>query len=202
MTTIRVDIQRPADQLASRLDRAADSARIRLEMVDAVNDVTQRFQLTAARAMNAGLNLDDGYVRSKMAFTPAVQGRGTVRAEIVTRGDLTIIGRYPHQQLRNAGTPVRSGVSRGRRPSGARVEIKKGAAVTEPQWFLMKLRNQAGAEGLFVRTSSGRTKHLYGPSPYSLFRFQIGVLQDDLQDDLSVEATRRVAGVIERSLLP
>lgn len=200
MTTVRFDIQRPADQLASRLDRAADSARIRLEMVDAVNDVTQRFQLTAARAMNAGLSLDDGYVRSKMAFTPATQGRGTVRAEIVTRGDLTILGRFPVQQLRNAGTPVRSGTSRGRRPSGVRAEIRKGAAVTEPQWFLMKLRNQAGAEGAFVRTSDGRTKHLYGPSPYSLFRFQIGVLQDDLQDDLSAEATRRVVGIIERGL--
>ena len=201
MTTIRVDIQRPAEQLASRLDRAADSTRIRIGLVDAVNDVTQRFELTAARAMNAGLALDDAYVRSKMKRTPAVSGRGIVRAEIETRGDLTILGNYPHQQLRQAGTAVRSGTSRGRRPAGARVEIRRGAAVTEPQWFVMKLRGTGGKEGLFVRTSENRTKHIYGPSPYSLFRFQIGQLQNDLQDDLQNAATATVTGIIERSLL-
>jgi hypothetical protein len=201
VTTVRFDIQRPASELANRLDRAAESARIRLAMVDAVNDVTQRFELTAARAMNAGLMLEDSYVRSKMTRKPAfAAGRGAIRSEIETRGDLTIIGHYPHQQLRQAGTAVRSGTSRGRRPSGARVEIKRGAAVTEPQWFVMKLRG-SGKDGLFVRTSEGRTKHLYGPSPYSLFRFQIGRLQDDLQDDLQATAGAGVAGVIERSLI-
>jgi hypothetical protein len=202
VTTVRVSIQRPADELASRLDRAADSTRIRLNLVDAVNDVTQRFELTAARAMNAGLALEDSYVRSKIKRTPAVAaGRGAVRAEIVTRGDLTILGNYPHRQLNEAGTAVRSGASKGRRPSGARVEIRRGAAVTEPQWFVMKLRGTGGKEGIFVRTSEGRTKHIYGPSPYSLFRFQINRLQDDLQDDLQTAATTTVAGVIERSLL-
>lgn len=201
LLTARIDT-RPLEQLATKLDEAARGVALRLSAVEACNAVTTRFKASAQRGMNAGLNLSDEYVASRMFVTPAVpSGRDAVRSEITTRGDLTIVGRFPHEQLRRAGTAVRSGLTRGRRPSGARVDIKKGQPVVEPQWFIMRLRRglQPGDnEGLFVRTSDGRLKHLYGPSPYSLFRYQIGAQQQSLLDDLERTAGASAAATIER----
>jgi hypothetical protein len=171
-----------AFEAADKLDALARRAVLQVSAVDAVNAVAVRFDETARRAMNQGLNLSDDYVAQRMRLTKAAGA--LARAEIVARGDLTIIAHYPHKQLRAAGSAVRSGRSRGRRPSGVAVEIKKGQASFQPQWFTMRLRN-SGKTRLFVRTSEGQAKHLYGPSPYSLFRFQVDTRQDDLLEDLA-----------------
>lgn len=197
---------RPLEALGSRLEQAAENVGTRLSAAEVANEVVARWQPRFQRAMNAGLNLSDEYVASRMQTVPAnAAGPGAVRAEIVTRGALTIIGHYPNEQLRAEGTTTRSGQSRGRRAAGVRVEIKKGAPVVEPQWFLMRLRRgtEAGDKvGLFVRTSSGRVKHLYGPAPYSLFRFQIGQLDDTMADDLAASATSRMADALVKAVTP
>lgn len=186
--------------VAADVEALASRTLLRLSAVDAVNDVVTRFDATAKRGMNAGLNLSDDYIASRMKVTPARATGSTIRGEIRTRGDLTIIGNYPHKQLRVAGTPVRSGVSRGRRPSGVLVGIRTDAFEFEPQWFTMRLRN-SGKTGLFVRTtaSGGKPVHKYGPSPYSLFRYQIETRQDDLADDLSTSVATRVSAAVERA---
>jgi hypothetical protein len=194
--TVRADFS-PAERAAGQIAGLADGVLGRVAAAEAVNEVTTRWQPLFQRAMNAGLNLTDAYVASKMSSTPATAvGTGAVRAEIATRGDLTIIGHYPHQQLREGN---------GRRGSGVRVEIKRGAAVIEPRWFLMRLRTGTEAgdrEGLFVRTSAGRVKHLYGVSPYSLFRFQTNRLEGEMADDLAATAAARMGAAIDQRMSP
>lgn len=201
----------PVERLAGRIQALADRVLLRLSAVDAVNEVVTRFDAVARKGMNAGLNLSDDYIATRMKVTRAAStGSGTVRAEITARGPdkaggLTIIGHYPHAQSRVAGTALRKGPSRGLRPSGVGVEIKKGQAEFEPQWFTMRLKQgtQAGDKvGLFVRTtaSGGKPVHLYGPSPYSLFRHQIETRQDDLNADLAATAAAHAAAAIERAL--
>lgn len=194
----------PAAKLADQIERVASTSFLRLSAAQAVNEVALRFDVKAKREMNRGLNLSDDYIDRRMQLTRATPGgTGAVRAEIVTRGDLTILGHYPHAQLRQAGTPLRKGPSRGRRPSGVAVEIRKGQAQIQPQWFTMRLRagTQAGDKvGVFVRTSDGKKKHIYGVSPYSLFRFQVDVGQDELTADLGQTATGLAAEAVRKAL--
>jgi hypothetical protein len=193
-----------AVKLADRIDSLSLSAFVRFSAVDAANAVAARFDVKARRAMNLGLNLSDSYIEQRVKLIrAAAPASGPVRAEIVTRGDLTILGHYPHQQLRQPGTQLRKGPSRGRRPSGVAVEIRKGQAAIEPQWFTMRLRagTVAGDKvGVFVRTSENKTKHIYGPSPYSLFRYQINDQADELAADLEQTAVDFAAKAIRKGL--
>ncbi len=202
MTTVRFDFA-PAHGAADRLESLARGALLRLSAVDAANEVVTRFDKQARRDMNAGLNLTDDYISSRVKVTRATAaGNGPVRADIVTRGDLTILGHYPVAQLRIPGTQLRQGPSRGRRPSGVAVEIKRGQAEIEPQWFLMRLKN-SGKTGAFVRTtaSGGKPVHKYGPSPYSLFRYQVNTHLEDINADLERTATRNAADAVRKALL-
>lgn len=200
--TIKID-SAPVKAQATRIATLAESALLRLSAADAVNAVASRFDEIARAGMNANLKLTDEYIASRMRLTrAAATTKGVVRAEIVARGDLTIMGHYPNAQLRAEGTVTRAnpGGTRGRRPSGVAVEIKTGQAAVEPQWFLMRLRN-SGKTGVFVRTTAGggRPVHKYGPSPYSLFRHQIETRSDALADDLAATVTARAADTIERA---
>lgn len=190
--SIKID-NAPVDALAGRIEALANRALLRLSAVDAVNEVAARFDAAARKGMNAGINLSDAYIASKMAATRAVSAGRTVRAEIVARGDLTIMGHYPVEQRR--GT---NGV-RGRRASGVGVEITKGAAKIVDKWFLMRLRN-SGKMGVFYRPQGGKPVHKYGPSPYSLFRHQIDTRGDDLAADLAATVAGRAADAIQKAL--
>ena len=193
---------KPAEVTAGRLERLATKALVRLSAVDAVNEVTTRFEGEARKGMNAGLNLSDQYVASKMSTTLATGT--TARAQIVARGDLTILGRYPHAQLTAPAPHGRKGdasrgIAPGRKAAGVAVEIRRGAASAQPAWFTMRLR--VGAQGgqnvgVFTRTSRG-LKHIYGPSPYSLFRYQINERTDALTDDLERTAAARAVDALE-----
>lgn len=199
-----------AERLADRIDSLSSRALLRLRAVDVVNEVTERFRGEAARGMNAGLNLSDEYIAQRMRTIAATaSGQGSVRAEIVTHGDLTILGHYPNAQMTRPARgksrgDAKRGIPPGRVADGVAVEIKRGEASAQPKWFTMTLRRgvQAGDKvGVFVRTSTG-LKHIYGPSPYSLFRYQIEAHQNELADDLQRTAVARMADTIQRTLAP
>lgn len=193
-----------ADRLAGKIDALASRALLRLSAADAVNEVATRFDKQAKQGMNAGLNLSDDYVASRMRVERASPaGVGPVRAEVVTRGDLTILSHYPHVQLTQAaprakGDPKR-GIPPGRKQAGIAAEIRKGGAVAVDKWFTMTLRG-SGKVGVFFRPAGRKPVHKYGPSPYSLFRHQIEVGQDALADDLQRTAAEHAADAIRKGL--
>lgn len=201
--TVAIDFD-PLTEVAGRLDALAGKALLRLTAADVVNEVAVRFDKHAKAGMNRALNLTDQYIAERMSITRAkFAGKAPPRAEIVARGDLTIIGHYPHEQLQYEGTRTLKGPTRGRRYSGVAVEITKGQAIEEKQWFTMRLRRgtQSGDKiGLFVRTSAGTVKHLYGPSPYSLFRYQVEHDDGFLIEDLEDTATAKMRQAIDKAL--
>jgi hypothetical protein len=178
------DVLKQSDRL-----RLLADGRLGDVMVSVVNDVAGRFDTQARRDMNAGINLSDGYISSKMSLTKAAPGS---RAEATIRavGDLTILGHYnPVVQTaaagaRSKGDPSR-GIPAGRKASGVQVTVRTGAPKVISRGFTMRLKNN-GKTGVFIREGE-RLKHLYGVSPYSLFRFQAATHIDDLGRDL--EAT-------------
>lgn len=202
---VTFDLNGPATALADRIDSLSSKALVRLSAVDAVNEVATRFEATARKAMNAGLNLSDQYVADRMSLQRAA---GTPRAEIVARGDLTILGRYPNAQLTTAARgksrgDASRGIPAGRKAAGVAVEIRRGQAQAVDQWFTMRLRTgaQAGDKvGVFYRTGAGPLKHIYGPSPYSLFRYQINTNTDELTADLERTATARASAAVLKAL--
>lgn len=190
----------PLRDLADRISGITTRAEVRLGAVAAVNAVIKRADESIRAGENARLNLTDAYVKSKTDLALAFDKPS---ATIITRGDLTIMGHYAPVQRRVAGTPLRQGATRGRRPSGVSYEIIKGNVEVEGQWFLMRLRrgSQSGDKiGVFVRTGKGTVKHIYGPSPYSLARFQINAQDDainnDLQQTVLDEVSKRIEGAL------
>lgn len=187
--------------LAGRLERV-DGRRLGLAAVEAVNAVITRFDEAQQAGQTRDIALTPAYVKSKTDLALATDPVNP-QAKLITRGDLTVMDRYPLQVLKDPSRLDRAGHRLGKRQAGVQVGIKPSAPVTEPQWFTMRLRvgTASGSRiGVFVRTSSGRKKHLYGPSPYSLFRFQVGQLGSDLQQDLEATGTAAIADVIDEAL--
>lgn len=202
----RFDVEfEPALDLAARL-QAVGGGALRRAQVEAVNEVTSRFDLLARKGENEGINLSDAYIAEKTRVTLAANG--VPSASIVTRGDLTPMGRFPHSQMwkpakgKAKGDPKR-GIPAGSKAAGVRVDIAKGRPQYSPSLFTMTLREGARAGtrvGVFVRTSAGRLKHLYGPSPYSLFRYQVERRRDDLLDDLENTGLERMLAAATEAL--
>lgn len=187
------------DVLAADLE-SVSAQRIGVRASEVVNRVITRFNDTQQAAQIADINLEPAYVRSKTDLRLAAPGANP-RAEIVTRGDLTILGRYnPLVQVRKQ--PKRAG-SQGA-PDGVAVQLRRSGATYQPKWFTMRLRRgvQAGAEtGVFLRErGSGKLKHIYGPSPYSLFRYQRDTRADELTDDLARDAQQSLAQLLQEAL--
>lgn len=174
-----------AEQLlaaAAKLDAITGPA-LNDALIEQVNVATREFDSSARAAMNAGINLSDAYVSSKMAVEPA---KGTPSASITAfgpgrpgRAGLTILGHYNPIVITTAakgpakGDPSR-GVPAGQKAAGVLVEVTRGAPKPIPKAFTMTLRQgtRAGDKvGVFIR-EGGKVRHLYGVSPYSLFRFQ------------------------------
>jgi hypothetical protein len=191
--------------LADRLGRVV-GREFGLACQTAVNEVTLRFDREAQQGMTADIALTPAYVRSK---TDVVLAERPVnpRSEIRVRGDLTILGRFPLQQLtqpartRAKGDPAR-GIPAGQKQAGVKATIRRSAPAAREKWFTMRLRAGAGPGanvGVFVRqTGSDRPKHIYGPSPYSLFRFQVESRIGSVEDDLQRTALTRTAEIVER----
>jgi hypothetical protein len=193
------DVLTQADRLALLAD-----GRLNVSMADVVNDVAGRFDTRARAGMNAGINLSDAYISSKMSVARAAPG-GKAEARITARGDLTILGNYnPVVQTvpasaRAKGDPSR-GVPAGQRASAVQVTVRKGTPREIPRAFTMRLKN-SGKTGVFIREKD-RVKHLYGVSPYSLFRFQVSVGLDDLGRDLTTTAEAAIVDAVGKVFKP
>lgn len=202
------------DQAASRIERAAARGALIVAAVDAVNAVTKRADESLRRGETADINLSPTYVKSKTDMVLASPG-GKPKATITTKGDLTILGNFGvgmQSRIIAPGIQRRAGPIHGRRSAGTRVTIRKSAVQIEPQWFVMRLRKGLSAGdkyGVFVRDDAispspnaareGKAgkRHIYGPSPYQLFREQIGRQYGDIQDDLQRSALKRMGDDLE-----
>lgn len=206
---LSIDV-REVDALARRLEALTPEAFGR-QALSIVNTVAASFDRQARAGANAGLNLSDGYIQSK---TDLILGTNPARprAEIVTRGDLTILGHYPYRQLhkpaRNTrrvakGDPKR-GIPAGQKQAGIEVAIRRGDPAAREKWFTMTLRRGSAAGdkvGVFVRASSkgGKPKHIYGPSPYSLAAHQYRVLAPEFESELQRSAIAGYMQELERA---
>ena len=126
MTRLIVDAKKAMPALADRLDRVSGSV-IGTAARDAVNEVITRFERDATDGMTADYGLAPAYVRGKTDVRLA-DSILNPKAEMVTRGDLTILGRFPLQQLtqsapRAKGDPSR-GIAPGRKQAGVRATIR------------------------------------------------------------------------------
>lgn len=196
----------PLFDQADRVQALVGQQSARLAAIDAVNDVVVRAEASTRKGEIEDIGLTDAYVRSKTDLALAVR---SPRAEVTVRGDLTILGRFPLDQMMQPadgakGDPSR-GIPAGSKQAGVRVGIKRSSPTAQPKWFTMRLRSgqSAGANvGVFVRTGSARSdvKHIYGPSPYSLFRHQVGLQLDDIADDLQRTTDAAIGETLKRSL--
>lgn len=206
MVAVTIDAKGAMPALAERLGRISGSV-IGLAARDAVNEVITRFERDAQHGMTADYGLTPAYVRSKTDVRLA-ESTLNPKAEMVTRGDLTILGRFPLQQLtrpaqsRAKGDPSR-GIAPGRKQAGVRATIKRSAPVARDKWFTMRLR--AGAApgentGVFVRaTGRAKPKHIYALAPYSMFRHQVGVRLGDVETDLANTTMRTIVDRVEKA---
>ncbi len=201
-----VDAKQAMPALAERLGRISGSV-IGLAARDAVNEVITRFERDSLAGMTADIGLTPAYVKGKTDVRLADSSLNP-KAEMVTRGDLTILGRFPMQQLtqsapRAKGDPAR-GIPPGSKQAGVRVGIRRSAPAERDKWFTMRLRAGGGPganEGVFVRaTGRSKPKHIYGPAPYSLFRHQIGLRASEVEVDLADTTTRTIVDRVEKAL--
>lgn len=208
MTTLKFTVKAQGiDQAADRLQRAAQRGALILSAVDAVNSVTRRADVSLREGETANINLTPAYVKSKTDVQLAATG-SKPRATITTKGDLTILGNFaPLSRVVAPGAERRAGPIKGFRSAGTRVAVRKSSLQVEDQWFIMRLRQGTSTGdkfGVFVRSSSiapspnakregqfGK-RHIYGPSPYALFREQIKVQNDDIDLDLRKTALQKM----------
>lgn len=212
MSTVTVDARgllRRADLLGK-----VDAKSIGEGALRAVNSVATEFNKTAEQGALAGINLTSAYYRSKTDLrlgTSALEPEASITVAGGKPNGLTVMGRFPGTvAFVSPGARRRAGPVRGRRSAGVSVEIRKGERQLQPQWFVMKLRNQQGLVGVFVRDdrlspSSTRDgvagkRHIYGPGPYQLFRKQVEVGEQQLSRDLEREALINITAEIEKGL--
>lgn len=206
----------PLADVATKLERVVERGRFAIAAIDAVNAVTTRADVSLRRGETADINLTAAYVKSKTDVRLATAG-GKAQAYIVTKGDLTVMGNFGTlAMIAGRGAERRAGPRVGLRNAGTHVAIKRSSPVFEPQWFVLPLRrgntNGGNGFGVFVRDSriaprgkgsrdgvAGK-RHVYGPAPYSLFKYQIGVQSDDIHDDLERTAMLLMGREIENAL--
>lgn len=169
---------------AAGLDRY-DGAALNALLTRAVHETAAAFDSKTRRAMNAGLNLSDGYISSRLDLDTVA---GVPRATLTAAGPgrpsrfgLTIVGHYAPEQVtaaapRAAGDPKR-GIGAGRKSIGVSVEVTRGQRKPIAGAFTMTLNKgtiNGDKVGVFVRDpGAAKPRHLYGVSPYSAFRAQI-----------------------------
>lgn len=189
----------------------------------AVNEVVKRTYLFARKDMNENINLTDAYIGSKVSYELA-QATTNPTGTITTIGDLTPLDRFDARVVtqpvnwsnsriqslgfkfgpwpgwtRRKGDAAR-GIPENEKAKSVAVTVQRGAPKQlGSSAFRMKLKNGNGY-GTFIRTSEDKTKHLYGPSPYSLFAFTVKTNQDRIADDLQSTALAEVTQAIIRRL--
>lgn len=214
-STIRVDV-RQVEALADRL-ASVDARALGQASLSVVNEAAQRFEKQALDGGVANINLSRTYVKSKTDLALATNPVRP-RAEIVTRGDLTVLGNFePLAVVRAPGAQRRAGAIKGRRNAGTLVSLRRNETLKQDQWFILPLRRGEvpGGNGLGVfirddaiapsptaaREGKAGKRQIYGPSPYQLFRKQIDVQGPEWAEDLERSATARLVSEIERAVL-
>jgi hypothetical protein len=215
-TTVRFKFD-AAKGMADRLDQTVARGRLVGLATKIVNSVTTEFNDSSIKEQTRDINLTQAYVRSKTDVTLA-QPVGRARAEILTRGDLTVLGNFaPLSRIVAPGAQRRAGPIAGFRSAGVRVAIKRSKYLSQGQWFIMPLRrgtaDGGNGFGVFVRDDalppSGRAlregrhgkRHIYGPSPYSLFRRQIDTRAPEIQERLATRALQSMGDDIAQGLI-
>ena len=191
MTALTVEIN--AEQvlvLAERME-GVTGARLNAALVKAVNQVGQRYDSSIRRAMNKGIALSDEYVSSRMSVEPATNAPvltiTTIGPGGQSRKGLTILGHYNPQKTAD----------------GVQIEVTRGAPKQLlRRAFIMRLKSGTVAGdrfGVFERIGPGKTawKHLYGVSPYSLFRYQATQQSPAIEADLQEAALVNIAEAID-----
>lgn len=216
MTSVRFKFD-PLEGLADRLDKAAARGRFASAAADAVNSVTQRADASLQRGEIRDINLSPAYVKSKTDVQLARPG-SKPRATITTAGDLTVMGNFsPLQMLPGLGALRRAGPRYGMRNAGTAVAIKRSQVLFERQWFVLPLRrgltSGGNGFGVFVRDDrlapspralregQAGKRHIYGPSPYQLFKEQVRLQADDIEDDLRQTTLTTLGAAIEKDLV-
>jgi hypothetical protein len=192
MLNVKFDLQAAAD-VAARLE-SVSGERVLLKAREVVNAVAVDLRARAIEGASQRINLTPEYLGEKTRVEPAPPGGAQARAEIIARGDLTILGHYGPVQLRTPGKRPGPG-----KPAGVQIAVSRGRLQTQPSWFVMRLRN-SGKTGVFVREAGGRKKHLYGPSPYALVRRQAQYRQEEFTDALADAAVAGLGGLINESI--
>lgn len=203
-------------QSADRLERATQRARLAVVAAALVNDAATEFNDESIAAQTRDINLTAAYVRSKTDLTLARAG-GRARAEILTRGDLTVLGNFaPLSRIVAPGAPRKAGPIKGFRSAGVRVAIRRSNYLTEKQWFILPLRrglvSGGNGFGVFVRDPvlppsrralrEGRfgKRHIYGPSPYSMAQRFYDKEAPALRERLAARALRAMGDRLQENL--
>lgn len=190
----------PLGPLAAQL-RSVGAEQLGRTALEVVNSVTRQFDKEQRAGQVADLNLPrsdvDAVTSRVLAASPA-----NPRAQISTRVKLTVLDRYGAAPYKRPSETDRIGRRLGDKQGGVFLPIKRSAPVRRNAMFMLPLLNNPGRRGVFVRTSAtgGKPKHVYGPSPYSLFRFQIKTREADLVQTLQVSAAEALGLTLEKGL--
>lgn len=195
-------------ELATAIGRAASNEVLGKAQIVAVNKVADRAYNQARQRMGETVNLDDTYIRRKLAITNATD---RPRATITAAGDNVVLGRYnpklrlrPVRDLARAKGSAKRGIAPGLTGGGVSVEVKRGRPAVLETGFLLPLRrgNEAGGNGMgvFTRDKQGRVKHRYGPSVYQIFSSMTRDILEEVQDDLQETVLREMDAAIEKVL--
>lgn len=199
------DVEEQAARLAQIENLSKDVALVRT-----LNAVVDDVYETARGRMNAGINLTDAYLRSRMAVVHASPERG-LRAEIIARGgrdDQTPLGRYFVGQATTSAPRAKGdakrGISPGQKSAGVKVEVGRGQVKTLKNAFTQPLLagSTAGGNGIgiFTRSRFGVVRHRYGPAVYQLFRVAAGELEQSVGDILVDKLGDAAQEALERAI--
>ena len=204
---VKFDV-REVERLAKDLSKLSGET-IGAVTVTALNQaIDSAYELSRER-MNAGINLDDPYLKRFMEVRPATAGRPV--ATLTTEGRQTRLAKFsPTTMTRAAKSPPERlkgnpglGIARGLRPNAVTVAVGKGSrkTVKDSRVFMNPGIRDTSGTPLVMRRLDGQTRNgkdrleaLLGPTPYQLFAYQMTPVSLSAEEDLE---TRLVQGVVE-----
>ena len=191
-------LRRSLDSLSK--ERLGDVARA------VVNEVADNVYDLARGRMNAGINLDDDYMRREMAVEHAASGgnSATITAFAKSRRLVHYDARWVLANKVSPRTRLKNGLMKlpsGQKQRGVSVVVKRGGGSEIGSAFLLPLAGGGGDNGygVFMR-QSGRLRQLYGPATYQLFRHQIQTIDDDVTEQLEVTLDEHLDQKIREAL--
>jgi len=169
------------ESLAGRL-AGLSAEGIGTTVMRVVNNVIDDTYDMSRQRMNAGINLEDAYLRQRMTVAHATSPSNT-QATITVDGTpnrMTRLARYDPVQIM---VPSKKG---GEKRGGVSVEVTRGSR-KDMQWGFFKTLKSGNGLGLFTRDKDGNVKHRYGPSVYQLFNHYLLVNQGEIEMNLETQ---------------